>query len=149
MSVTLEVDLKETLDKIDQKLDRFEGQFNQRMDRLEDQFNQRIDKLDEQFNQRIDKLDEQFNQRMDKLDEQFNQRMDKLDQRFDKLEDKTDKIEDKVDHLSVDMATVKTKLEGLDKRLENQEFVSRGVLIGLVIAILGGFAKLFGLVGSS
>jgi archaellum component FlaC len=91
MSVTLEVDLKEALDKINQKLDK-----------LEDQFNQKFDKL-----------------------------------------------EDKVDRLSVDMATVKTKLEGLDKRLENQEFVSRGLLVGLVIAILGSFAKLFGFVGSS
>jgi hypothetical protein len=46
------------------------------------------------------------------------------------------------------MATVKTKLDGLDKRMENQEFLSRGVLIGLIVAILGGFAKLFGLIGN-
>jgi hypothetical protein len=32
--------------------------------------------------------------------------------------------------------------------LENQEFISRGVLIALIVAILGGFAKLFGLVGN-
>jgi hypothetical protein len=47
------------------------------------------------------------------------------------------------------MATVKTKLDGLDKRVENQEFVSPGGLVGLIIAILGGFAKLFGFVGLS
>ena len=46
------------------------------------------------------------------------------------------------------MATVKTKLEGLEKRMDNQEFISRGVLIGLIVAILGGFAKLFGFVGN-
>lgn len=44
---------------------------------------------------------------------------------FDKIDQRLDKLEDKVDHLSVDMATVKTKLGSLDKRLENQEFVSR------------------------
>jgi hypothetical protein len=32
--------------------------------------------------------------------------------------------------------------------MENQEFLSRGVLIGLIVAILGGFAKLFGLIGN-
>ena len=109
MSVTLEVDLKEALEKINQKLDKIEDQFNQKLDKFEDQFSQRFDKID----QRLDKL------------------------------------EDKVDSLSVDMATVKTKLDGLDKRVENQEFVSRGVLVGLIIAILGGFAKLFGFVGLS
>jgi transposase len=36
------------------------------------------------------------------------------------------------------------KVEGLSKRIDNQEFVSRGVLIGLIIAIAGGAAKLFG-----
>jgi hypothetical protein len=30
--------------------------------------------------------------------------------------------------------------------MDNQEFLSRGVLIGLIVAILGGFAKLFGFV---
>jgi hypothetical protein len=45
------------------------------------------------------------------------------------------------------MATVKTKVEGLEKRMDNQEFLSRGVLIGL-IAIVGGFVKLFGWSGN-
>ena len=40
-------------------------------------------------------------------------------------------------------------MKGLEKRLDNQEFVSRGVLIVLIVAILGGLAKLFGLVGNS
>jgi DNA anti-recombination protein RmuC len=108
MSITIEQDLKEYLDRFEQK----------------------IDKLDEKFEQKLDKLE----QKLDKLDEKFEQKIDKLDE--------------KVDKLSIEMATVKTKLDGLDKRMENQEFLSRGVLIGLIVAILGGFAKLFGLIGN-
>lgn len=40
------------------------------------------------------------------------------------------------------------KIDGLSKRLENQEFISRGVLIALIVTILGGFAKLFGVIGN-
>jgi exonuclease VII large subunit len=104
MSVTIEQDLKEYLDRFEQKLDKLE---------------QKIDKIDEKFEQKLDKL-----------------------------EQKIDKLDEKVDKLSIEMATVKTKIDGLDKRMENQEFLSRGVLIGLIVAILGGFAKLFGLIGN-
>jgi peptidoglycan hydrolase CwlO-like protein len=41
-----------------------------------------------------------------------------------------------------------TKVEGLSKRVDNQEFTNRGILIALVVAILGGAAKLFGAIGS-
>lgn len=33
-------------------------------------------------------------------------------------------------------------------QMDNQEFVSRGVLIGLIVAIVGGLVKLFGFVGN-
>ena len=36
-----------------------------------------------------------------------------------------------------------------NERLDNQEFISRGVLIGLIVALLGGLAKLFRFVGGS
>jgi hypothetical protein len=47
-----------------------------------------------------------------------------------------------------DIKALDEKVTGLGKRLENQEFVNRGILVSLVIAILGGFAKLFGLIGN-
>jgi hypothetical protein len=40
------------------------------------------------------------------------------------------------------------KLKGIGKRIEFQEFVNRGVLIGLIVAILGGLAKMFGIIGN-
>jgi peptidoglycan hydrolase CwlO-like protein len=47
-----------------------------------------------------------------------------------------------------EIKTLDEKVTGFGKRLENQEFVNRGILVSLVIAILGGFAKLFGFIGN-
>ncbi len=74
----------------------------------------------------------------------------KIDTKLDTLSrDVTDlkvgqaRLEEKVDGLE---KRLESKLDGLSKRMDNQEFISRGVLIGLIVAILGGFAKLFGFV---
>jgi len=96
MSVTIELDLKDVLAKIDQ---------------------------------RLDKIDQ-------KLDN-FGQDITELKVGFARIEEKIDGLETRLDE----------KIDGLGKRLDNQEFLSRGVLIGLIVAILGGFAKLFGFVG--
>ena len=60
-----------------------------------------------------------------------------------------------VNSLQVGLETVKgdikaldTKVEQLDKRISNSELTNRGVLIGLIVVILGGAAKFFGLVGN-
>jgi peptidoglycan hydrolase CwlO-like protein len=42
-----------------------------------------------------------------------------------------------------------SKIDGLDKRLGNQEFLNRAVVVGLLLAILGGLAKLFGLTSNT
>jgi hypothetical protein len=34
-------------------------------------------------------------------------------------------------------------VSGIDKRLDNQEFINRGILVAVVIALLSGAAKLF------
>jgi hypothetical protein len=39
-------------------------------------------------------------------------------------------------------------VKGIDERVKNQEFVNRGVLVGLIVVILGGVAKVFGIVGN-
>jgi predicted nucleic acid-binding Zn-ribbon protein len=55
----------------------------------------------------------------------------------EKIEGEIKRVDEKID----------AKFDGLNKRLDTQEFINRGVLIGLIVAILGSFAKLFGLVG--
>jgi hypothetical protein len=46
--------------------------------------------------------------------------------------------------LSGQIKALDTKVEQIDKRVGNQEFTNRGVLVGLILVILGGAAKLFG-----
>ncbi|HEY9693429.1 MAG TPA: hypothetical protein V6D15_14565 [Oculatellaceae cyanobacterium] len=63
-----------------------------------------------------------------------------------KIDQKLDTLSRDVTDLKVGQARLEEKVDGLSKRMDNQEFLSRGVLIGLIVAILGGFAKLFGFV---
>ena len=69
----------------------------------------------------------------------------RLDGRFDKLEVKIDKIGADVTDLQVKVGVLSEKVEGITKRLDTQEFINRGVIIGLILAVLGGFAKVFGI----
>ena len=45
--------------------------------------------------------------------------------------------------LNGDIRSLDTKVEQLDKRIANQEFTNRGVLVGLILVILGDAVKLF------
>ena len=62
---------------------------------------------------------------------QINQKLDRLREDATDLKVGQAKIEGKIEALD-------TKVEQLDKRIGNQEFTNRGVLIGLVVVILGG-----------
>ena len=58
-----------------------------------------------------------------------------------KLEGPIDTLDEK---LSGQIKTLEVKVDQIDKRVANQEFTNRGVLIGLILALLGGAAKIFG-----
>ena len=63
-----------------------------------------------------------------------------------KLEGKIEAVDEK---LSGQIKALDTKVDQLNERIRNSELTNRGVLIGLVVIILGGAAKLFGLAGNS
>lgn len=67
---------------------------------------------------------------------------------LERIENKLDNLQKDVADLKVGQARLEEKVEGLSQRVNNQEFVSRGVLIGLIVAIAGGAAKLFGFDGN-
>jgi predicted nucleic acid-binding Zn-ribbon protein len=54
-------------------------------------------------------------------------------------------IRNDVTDLKVGQAKLEEKLDGLSKRIDNQEFVSRGILLTLLATVLGGAAKMFGI----
>ena len=72
-----------------------------------------------------------------------------------RIESKIDKIDERLTKLEIGQAELKAelkgdikvldeKIEGLTVRIGYQEFTNRGILIALVVAVLGGAAKLFG-----
>jgi hypothetical protein len=72
----------------------------------------------------------------------------RMDERFDKVEDRLTKVEigqaELKGELKGDIKVLDEKIEGLTVRVGYQEFTNRGILIALVVAVLGGAAKLFG-----
>ena len=82
---------------------------------------------------------------------------------FGKLDQRLDRMEDSLNRLQVSQAEIKgeikavdekvsgqikaldEKVSGIGKRLENQEFTNRSILVAVVIALIGGAAKFFGI----
>jgi len=71
----------------------------------------------------------------------INQRLDRIDENVTDLKLNQIRMEER---LSGQINLLDEKVSGLDKRIENQEFTSRGILIGLIVVVLGGAAKVFG-----
>ncbi|NCS04654.1 MAG: DUF4164 domain-containing protein [Microcystis aeruginosa G13-11] len=86
--------------------------------------------------------------KIDSLEKRMDERFDKVDERFDKVEDRLTKLEigqaELKGELKGDIKVLGEKIEGLTVRVGYQEFTNRGILIALVVAVLGGAAKLFG-----
>ncbi|MDJ0599717.1 MAG: hypothetical protein QNJ37_12855 [Crocosphaera sp.] len=118
--VTVKYSLEDILKKIDDKLDRMEEASTQRFEKLES----KLESNKREFNQKLDTFQRDVNQKLDTLQK-----------------DVTD--------LKVGQAKLEEKVEGLTKRLDYQEFINRGVVIGLIVALLGGLAKMLGFIGNS
>lgn len=74
---------------------------------------------------------------------------------FGEIKQELKSINERLGKLEIGQAEIKgeikaldTKVEQLDKRIGNQEFTNRGILVGIVVIVLTGAAKFFGLVGN-
>ena len=72
----------------------------------------------------------------------------RIDNKLDKLSEDVTDIKVSLAEVKGDIKTLDTKIDGLERRVGNQEFTNRGVLVGLILVILGGAAKLFGIMGN-
>ena len=77
----------------------------------------------------------------------------KLEDVLTKMDNRLERIENELINLKVsqteirgDIKTLDEKVTGLGKRLENQEFVNRGILTALIVALIAGAAKFLGLI---
>ncbi|MDB9426140.1 DUF4164 family protein [Microcystis aeruginosa CS-564/01] len=79
---------------------------------------------------KIDSLEKRLDEKIDSLQRDVNERLTKLE--IGQTE------------IKGDIKALDEKINGLTARVAYQEFTNRGILIALVVAILGGAAKLFG-----
>ncbi|MCA2727724.1 DUF4164 domain-containing protein [Microcystis sp. M166S2] len=79
--------------------------------------------------------------KIDSLQRDVNQKFDKIDERLTKVE--IGQSENRGDIKALD-ERLTTEIKGLTTGVAYQEFTNRGIFIALVVAILGGAAKLFG-----
>ena len=117
----IQTDLAQVLNKLDSKLDSLEEKFDKKFDSLEEKFDKKLDSLEEKFDKKLDSLDS-----------------------------KIGKLDEKVDHITIGQTEIKGEIKALDVKTEqlnirvgNIEFAVRGVLIGIAVVILGGFAMFF------
>lgn len=60
----------------------------------------------------------------------------------DLINSKFDKVFEEFTAIKVEIATLKEGQNGLSKRLDNLEFITRSVIYGILVALLLGLAKI-------
>jgi len=129
---TITYTLEEFLSRFEQKIDRQFAEVNQKMDRQFAEVNQKFSEV---------------NQKMDRQFTEINQKLEKIDDRLSKLEIGQEKLSGAIKALDEkftgEIKTLDEKVSGISKRLDNQEFINRGILVSVIIALIGGAAKLF------
>ena len=78
------------------------------------------------------------------MERQYEELNNKIDKQYEQLNQKIDKLEEK---LTGEIKTLDATVDGITKRLDFQEFINRGVVLGLIATILGVFANLWGWIG--
>ncbi|AGF53478.1 unknown protein (plasmid) [Synechocystis sp. PCC 6803] len=124
---TVETDLAQILERIDGKLDRIEKDISD-IKVSQAEVKGEIRTLDERLSGQIKATDEKLSGQIKTTDEKLSGQIKTLDER-----------------LSGEISTLDEKVTGIGKRLENQEFTSRGILTALIIALIAGAAKFFGI----
>jgi murein lipoprotein len=93
-----------------------------------------LDKLDQKFESKFEQLEQKFESKFEQLEQKF-------ESKFEQLERKFDKQDEKINGLSNKVSEIKGELTGVNKRLENLEFISRTVGGAIIVTVLLGIAK--------
>ena len=127
MAIQVESDLKDILLKLDNKLDHLQS------DMTEVKISVAELKKD---NQRLE----------EKIDSTAKSLEDKIENTNNKIDTTAKSLEDKIDATNKNLSD---NIQNLGKRVDNSEFINRGIFVGLILTILGGFAKFLGIIGNS
>jgi uncharacterized protein YPO0396 len=92
----------------------------------------------------LGKILERIEQNLNEFRQETNRRLTQIEIAQARLEERlTGEMRALDERLTGEIKTVNAKLDGLGKRLENQEFLSRSVMVGLILAFAAGLVKLF------
>ena len=80
-----------------------------------------------------------INSRFDKVDEQFK----KVDEQFDKVDERFGVIQQEITDVKLHVVKLEAEVNGIGKRLDTQEFINRSVMVGFILTLVAGIAKLF------
>ncbi|MFO0172831.1 MAG: hypothetical protein ACK51W_10150, partial [Aphanizomenon sp.] len=105
---------------------------------------QKIEKQFAEVNQKMDRQFAEVNQKMDRQFTEVNQKFTEVNKKLETIDGRLNKLEIGQAELSGEIKTLEEKVSGIDKRLDNQEFINRGVLVAVIIALISGVVKLFG-----
>ena len=141
--------LEEILSRLDQKIEKQFAEVNQKMDRQFAEVNQKMDRQFAEVNQKMDRQFAEVNQKMDRQFTEVNQKFTEVNKKLETIDGRLNKLEIGQVELSGEIKTLEEKVSGIDKRLDNQEFINRGVLVAVIIALISGVVKLFGLFPST
>jgi transketolase len=136
--------LEEILSRLDQKIEKQFAEVNQKMDRQFAEVNQKMDRQFAEVNQKMDRQFAEVNQKIDRQFTEVNQKFTEVNKKLETIDGRLNKLEIGQAELSGEIKTLEEKVSGIDKRLDNQEFINRGVLVAVIIALISGVVKLFG-----
>ncbi|MFM6724107.1 MAG: hypothetical protein ACKPJF_06610 [Dolichospermum sp.] len=103
-----------------------------------------LEEILSRLDQKIEKQFAEVNQKMDKQAAEVNQKFSEVNKKLETIDTRLNKLEIGQAELLGEIKTLEEKVIGIDKRLDNQEFINRGVLVAVIIALISGVVKLFG-----
>jgi septal ring factor EnvC (AmiA/AmiB activator) len=80
---------------------------------------------------------------LEKIDRKFDAFAEKVERRLNSLEQDVSTIKTGITRLESDFKVANLKVDGIYKRLDNQEFTSRAILASLMLIVIGGFVKMY------
>ncbi len=74
--------------------------------------------------------------------EQVNDKFEQVNDKFEQINSKFEQVNDKLNDLKIDIAVLKEGQNGINKRIDNLDFLARTVVGGVILALIVGLAKL-------
>jgi len=119
-------ELRELILAIDKRMEIGFSEVRAEIKLVEERLTGRINQVEEKLTGRINQVEEKLTGRINQVEERLTGRINQVEERL------TGRINQ-----------VEEKLTGIDKRVANEELVSRGVFIALVGGVVTGLTKFF------